>query len=242
MVDLTSPAGASLSWSEVYPYGDVRLAGDGAGAPAVQPFGFTGEQLDGVTGLYHLRARQYDPGTGRFLTTDPVTMPISSPYVASYAYAWGNPAYYTDPSGRNPAVCGVVLGALAPANAIPGAGTLVDLGAFATCLAVAGMITTGVAVAQNPPSIAINIANPQRGASPQPGPAPIPTYEPFPNAYDQTHPDLNPDLLGRQSPWRPCSSTPCRLGVAGLIFVTVWNMFTSQGRVPPFSRVPAGQK
>ena len=44
---MTSSTGTSLTWSESYPYGLVRQAGvAGSGAPAVQPFGFTGEQLD----------------------------------------------------------------------------------------------------------------------------------------------------------------------------------------------------
>lgn len=119
VVDVTSSAGASLGWSEYYPYGPVRQAGAGAGAPAVQPFAFAGEQLDAVTGLYYLRARQYDPGTGRFLTTDPVSLPIDDPYVASYVYAGNNPTRYTDPSGKCLVVCaafgavgGAVVGAI----------------------------------------------------------------------------------------------------------------------------------
>jgi hypothetical protein len=55
VADLTGPAGTSLSWREYAPYGEVRLAGVGAGAPAIDPFAFTGEQRDGLTGLYHLR-------------------------------------------------------------------------------------------------------------------------------------------------------------------------------------------
>lgn len=66
----------------------------------MQTFAFTGEQLDSLTGLYHLRARQYDPGTGRFLTTDPVALPLSDPYVALYAYVGQRPTMYADPSGK----------------------------------------------------------------------------------------------------------------------------------------------
>jgi RHS repeat-associated protein len=125
VVDVTGNTGASLSWSEYYPYGLVRQQGNapgGNGAPAVQPFNFTGEQLDPVTGLYHLRARQYDPGIGRFLTTDPVAAPLSDPYVASYLYGRNNPARFTDPSGEFIPL--VVIGWIA-FGAVAGAGTYV---------------------------------------------------------------------------------------------------------------------
>jgi RHS repeat-associated protein len=101
VADLTGPAGTSLSWREYAPYGEVRLAGVGAGAPAIDPFAFTGEQRDTLTGLYHLRARQYDPTTGRFLTTDPQAPLLTDPYVASYVYVRGNPTGWVDPSGNN---------------------------------------------------------------------------------------------------------------------------------------------
>lgn len=97
---MTSSAGASLTWSEYYPYGQVRLSGAGAGTPAANPFAFTGEQRDGFTGLYHLRARQYDSGTGRFLTTDPLAPLLTDPFVASYVYVRDAATDFVDPSGR----------------------------------------------------------------------------------------------------------------------------------------------
>lgn len=99
VTDVTGSTGASLSWQEYYPYGQVRTAGFGAGAPSVQPFGFAGEQRDAVTGLYHLRARQYDPSAGRFLTTDPLEPDVFSPYRSEYLYANGNPTNLIDPTG-----------------------------------------------------------------------------------------------------------------------------------------------
>lgn len=98
VVDVTNAAGASVAWTESYPFGQARLAGFGGG-PTVQPFGFTGEQLDGLTGLYYLRDRQYDPGTGRFLTTDRLAAPVDGPYFANYVYVRNNPGGFVDPSG-----------------------------------------------------------------------------------------------------------------------------------------------
>ena len=117
VVDITNNSGTSVSWSEYYPYGLLRQqgkAGGGNGAPAVQTFAFSGEQLDSLTGLYHLRARQYDAGTGRFLTTDPVALPISDPYVSAYVYAGDNPALLVDPSGNCPwCIIGAAIGFVA---------------------------------------------------------------------------------------------------------------------------------
>jgi RHS repeat-associated protein len=60
---------------------------------------FTGEYLD-PTGLYHLRARQYDPAIGRFLRPDPVEHAVRSPFIAGYVYAANRPTVLVDPSGE----------------------------------------------------------------------------------------------------------------------------------------------
>ena len=62
---------------------------------------FTGQQDDATLGYTYLRARYYDPATGRFLSKDPfpglVTDPGSQHH---YSYVQNNPANLTDPSGR----------------------------------------------------------------------------------------------------------------------------------------------
>ncbi len=40
---------------------------------------FTGEQRDSESSLYYLRARYYDPGTGRFLGQDPLVGSVLDP-------------------------------------------------------------------------------------------------------------------------------------------------------------------
>ncbi|HVP05850.1 MAG TPA: RHS repeat-associated core domain-containing protein [Dehalococcoidia bacterium] len=54
---------------------------------------FTGEQHDADSDLYYLRARYYDPETGRFLSADPANAGLT------YAYAANNPVNLRDPSG-----------------------------------------------------------------------------------------------------------------------------------------------
>jgi RHS repeat-associated protein len=63
---------------------------------------YAGEELDPDLGLINLRARQYKPGTGRFLTLDPQAQPnIGMPaMLGRYLYAGGDPVNLFDPSGR----------------------------------------------------------------------------------------------------------------------------------------------
>lgn len=59
-----------------------------------------------MTGNYHLRARDYDAGTGRFTAPDPLVPDPSAPAVSPYAYADNRPTVMVDPMGlraRRPA-------------------------------------------------------------------------------------------------------------------------------------------
>jgi RHS repeat-associated protein len=63
-------------------------------------FRFQGQWLDGATGLYHMRARYYDPQTGRFVSRDPVDLLEMEPESGNlYQFAYGNPHVYSDPTG-----------------------------------------------------------------------------------------------------------------------------------------------
>ncbi len=75
------------------------------------PFGFTGEASD-LTDLVYLRARYYDPNTGRFLTKDPVRGLATFPQTLnSYVYALNNPVKYSDPSGEFVFLAALAVGA-----------------------------------------------------------------------------------------------------------------------------------
>jgi RHS repeat-associated protein len=65
------------------------------------PIRYAGEYYDEESGLYYLRARYYDPTTGRFISEDSnegnVTNPLS---LNLYTYCTNNPIIYVDPSGN----------------------------------------------------------------------------------------------------------------------------------------------
>lgn len=63
-------------------------------------FLYTGQQYDANAGFYYLRARYYDPGTGRFISSDAFGgNPFEPITLHKYVYANDNPANRVDPSG-----------------------------------------------------------------------------------------------------------------------------------------------
>jgi len=100
IADVTSATGAA-QWSYAYePFGAARSTTKVDPAAPVNPMQYTGQYQD-PGGMYHLRARQYDPTIGRFTATDPLAPPIADPYVSSYAYVGNSPTAFDDPSGLN---------------------------------------------------------------------------------------------------------------------------------------------
>ena len=98
-INLTNATGAK-QWTETYePYGSIKTETNNSGTAPTNLMKFAGEQLD-ATGLYHLRARQYDPGTGRFTGADPIgAIPQAGASEATYIYASDAPTAMVDPSG-----------------------------------------------------------------------------------------------------------------------------------------------
>jgi RHS repeat-associated protein len=67
-----------------------------------ESYKYTSERHDDPTGLVYLRARQYDPDVGRFVSADPVLGSLSRPQTLNrYTYVSNNPLTHTDPSGQS---------------------------------------------------------------------------------------------------------------------------------------------
>lgn len=99
---ITNQTGAT-QWTYTYdPYGAERttVKVDTSAADNVAHFG--GQLLDPETGLYDLRARIYDPSTGRFLSSDPLSEDHGEPALGDSLYVGGRPTVLTDPSGASP--------------------------------------------------------------------------------------------------------------------------------------------
>jgi RHS repeat-associated protein len=79
---------------------------------------FAGEYND-PTGLYYLRARQYDTATGRFTKPDPASTSPESPALSSYVYAGDRPTVMVDPSGMTfeASDCGLIAAQMATSQA-----------------------------------------------------------------------------------------------------------------------------
>jgi RHS repeat-associated protein len=94
----TGPAGGVRDRGSYQPFGEALANGGGAITNDGNPLAFAGQYLDSATGLYDMRARNYDSSTGRFQSLDPLGT-IDSPEASQYGYARNDPTLFVDPSG-----------------------------------------------------------------------------------------------------------------------------------------------
>jgi RHS repeat-associated protein len=93
MRDITNATGTVVNHVEYDAFGAVSSE-TGTGGDR---FKYTGREYDGSTGLYHYRARAYDPVLGRFLQQDPLGQTAGDTNL--YRYVFNTPTMYRDPSG-----------------------------------------------------------------------------------------------------------------------------------------------
>ncbi len=103
---LTSSSGTDVGNYTYDAFGQVLTSPTNS----TNPFSFAGERIDPITGLVDLRARQYDPATGRFVSQDPDGYENG---INLYTYAANDPINQNDPTGQVPLlVAAVGIGAL----------------------------------------------------------------------------------------------------------------------------------
>jgi RHS repeat-associated protein len=87
--------------TDTYIYDAYGLLLDSTGSTS-NPYLYRGEQYDPELKAYYLRARYYQPGIGRFVTTDPVEGSRSMP-ITQHRYLYGNadPVNNLDPYPLN---------------------------------------------------------------------------------------------------------------------------------------------
>jgi len=96
---LTNTSGATTDQYEYDAFGNQFTISGGSNTP--NEMLYRGEMYDSDLGLYYLRARYYNPTTGRFMSRDPEDGNRLDPQsFHKYLYAGGDPVNSIDPSGR----------------------------------------------------------------------------------------------------------------------------------------------
>ena len=126
IANMLSPTGAVEKGYDYDPFGNPRVGASladqqipGEGPGIENPMQFHGAYQDSSTGdgNYFMRARNYNPGTGRFATQDP--MPMGQGATSAYTYGSNNPLAYSDPTGLMPDAGPTTGGAPADGTVVP---------------------------------------------------------------------------------------------------------------------------
>ena len=97
VVNLITPQSTVLGRYQWDAWGNLRASLE----TEANPFGFTGHEHDGESGLIYAKARFYDPEIGRFLSHDPAEGNLNTPpSLHRYLYAFQNPTVFVDPTGK----------------------------------------------------------------------------------------------------------------------------------------------
>ena len=81
------------------PYGEPTSTGAQPGSSRYSNWQWNGGDALAAFGVSHLGARIYDPVIGRFLSRDPLLIPLTAATTNPYAFAMNDPVNGSDPSG-----------------------------------------------------------------------------------------------------------------------------------------------
>jgi len=124
VTSLLDPSGGVVQKYNYRSYGKLINIKNGSGQDISQnpvlrsSFTYIGREYEDETGLFYMRARYYDPSTGRFMQKDPIPGDIRVPQtvINQFIYAGNNPVMFTDPSGAFiAALIGLIYEAIAAA-------------------------------------------------------------------------------------------------------------------------------
>jgi RHS repeat-associated protein len=102
VMGLANGAGQSIARYNYDGFGNVRNSSgsDSAGSILGGDFRFQGQWMESESGLYYMRARDYDANTGRFISRDPVDLIETEPESFDpYRFVYDNPYVFSDPTG-----------------------------------------------------------------------------------------------------------------------------------------------
>ncbi|MCP3935356.1 MAG: RHS repeat protein, partial [Actinomycetia bacterium] len=102
VVAKTDPSGSVVATFSYGAFGTLRstTGSDPTASAAGGDFRFHGAWLEQQTGIYRMGVRDYDPGSGLFLSRDPLGFVYQRPETAHlYQFASANPVLFIDPTG-----------------------------------------------------------------------------------------------------------------------------------------------